>query len=57
MLQLPDLSDQELAKVELPVGDKARHQGSHFVAIEPADRLARVECRFVQPDWGRYHRR
>lgn len=48
VLQLPDLSDQELAKVELPVGDEALNQGLHLVAIKPPERLARVERRLVQ---------
>lgn len=47
MLQLPDLSDQELAKVELPVGDEALSQRPHLAAIEPPERLAGVECRLV----------
>ena len=35
VLQLPDLSDQELAEVELPVGDEALDEGSHLLAVEP----------------------
>jgi len=35
MLQLSNLSDQELTKVELPVGDKALNQDSQLVAIKP----------------------
>ena len=57
VLQLPNLSDQELTKVELPVGDEALNQDPHLVAIEPYERLACVECRLVQPDRRRHHRR
>jgi hypothetical protein len=42
VLKLPNLSNQELAKIELPVGDEALNQGPHFVAIEPPERLARA---------------
>src|SRR5680860_145206 len=57
VLELSDLSDQELAEVELPVGDEALDQGSHLLAVEPTKRLARVERRLVQPDRRRHHRR
>jgi hypothetical protein len=35
MLQLSNLSDQELAKVELPVGDETLNQDSQLIAIKP----------------------
>jgi hypothetical protein len=31
-LNLLDLSDHELAQIELPVGDEALDQGSHIIA-------------------------
>lgn len=57
MLQLPNLSYQELAKVELPVGDEALNQRPYFVSIESPERLARVERRLVEPNRRRHDRR
>ena len=51
------LGDHELAQVELPVGDEALDQSPHLLTVKPAERLARVERRLVQPDGRRNHRR